>query len=331
MSTTPHTNDVPPAQDTPRNRHYGDFYGLTQPDPSAVTDGRPLLVVHGNCQAESLRVLLDGRYGDRIRTARLVPAHELVEADVPHLLRVLADATYLVTQPVVAGYRGLPVGTSDLLAAAPHLRTAVVPVMRWAGLHPTQAIVRTPAGDPPVVPYHDLRTVAACRRTDAAASIADVVAARPTVSVVAVSALRDASLGELTRRIEAHHAVDVRDVFTRAGRRSAYVINHPTNDALVEVADLVAASLGLGAPREFDPGRTLLGSVVAPLNLDAAALAQVPVTDDDIDAVWRVQGVAVPDEDVAGAHVAWYREHPQALADAVARHGGLLDLMEVTA
>lgn len=318
---------VPAVEATPRNLHYGEFYGLTDPVPTADPDGRPVLAVHGNCQAESLRVLLDGRYGDRIRTIRLVPAHELVADDVPHLHRTLAQAQYLVTQPVAPGYRGLPVGTEELLTAAPHVRSTIVPVMRWAGLHPAQVIVRTPAGEPPIVPYHDLRVIAACRRAgDHAARVTS--ADLPQLDERAVAALRDASLAELTRRIEAHGAVDIRDALTRPGRRSVHVINHPTNDVLVEVADRIAAALDLGAPREYDPGRSLLGALVAPMDERAAAFAQVPMSDDDVARVWQVRGQAVGEDELVAAHAAWYAEHPQALADAVRRHATLLEIVD---
>jgi hypothetical protein len=43
----------------------------------------------------------------------------------------------------------------------PHATVVRWPVIRWAGLHPFQAIVRDPrdpSRDPPIVPYHDLRT-----------------------------------------------------------------------------------------------------------------------------------------------------------------------------
>jgi len=55
---------VAPARTSPdqgRREHYGEFYGL-RPLPD---DGRPLLLVHGNCQAEALRVLLEIADGER--------------------------------------------------------------------------------------------------------------------------------------------------------------------------------------------------------------------------------------------------------------------------
>ena len=90
---------------TGRRQHYAHFYGLL-PLPR---DERPLLVVHGNCQAEALRVLLAGD-ASPVRTVRVPPVHELTSEDLPHLDRLLAEVDVLVSQPVRDGYRDLPVG-----------------------------------------------------------------------------------------------------------------------------------------------------------------------------------------------------------------------------
>ena len=79
-------------------------------------DDRPLLVVVGNCQAESYRLLLDA--GD-LRTQRIPALHELTPADVPPLLELLSRTDFLVSQPTVDDYRGLPVGTRQLHAVLP--------------------------------------------------------------------------------------------------------------------------------------------------------------------------------------------------------------------
>ena len=130
-----------------RRLHYGEFYGLR---PLPPDDGRPLVVVHGNCQAESLRVLLAGS----MRSVRMPPVHELERSDLPHLRRTLAHASGLVSQPVRPDYRELPLGTAQVTAALPPgAQTVLFPVMRYAGLFPFQAIVRSPVGDPPVAPF----------------------------------------------------------------------------------------------------------------------------------------------------------------------------------
>lgn len=305
---------------TPRNLHYGAFYGLTD----LPQDGRPLLLVHGNCQAESLRVLLE-LMAPYVCAVRLVPAHEMTADDVPHLHRLLERATYLVTQPIVAGYRGLPIGTTDLMAYSAAERTAVVPVLRWAGLHPTQVIVRSAAGDPPIVPYHDLRTVLEAVRSEGRDASSGIL---PQLPLSAARALRDLSRAELARRIEAHGAIDVVDLFERPGRRSVHVINHPTNDVLLDVAARLGEALGLDPIRDVDPGRVLLGSLVAPIEPSAAHLAELPLSDDDRAGVWRVHGEPVPHADIHAAHRAWYARHPDALEAALRRHRPALEILE---
>lgn len=302
------THSLPAVEPTPRNLHYGAFYDL-----APIDEGKPLLLVHGNCQAESLRVLLEGHFGHEVTTARLVPAHELSADDVPYLHRILRRASLLVTQPIVAGYRGLPVGTADLQQVAPQPATCVVPVLRWAGLHPTQAIVRSSAGDPPVAPYHDLRTV-----------LEATTGKRPHLGVDAARSLRAMSLAALRERTERHAALAVDDLLALPGRRTVHVINHPTNAVLEAVATRLGERLGLGEPRAFDPGRTLLGSVVAPVE---EAAATVNGLDADPDDTWLVAGERVPGRQVREAHLAWYARHPEALDAALTRHREALEIL----
>ena len=290
---------------TGRQQHYAHFYGLL-PLPS---DDRPLLVVHGNCQAESLRVLLDGG-ASPVRTVRIPPVHELTAADLPHLDRVLARVDVLVSQPVRAGYRGLPVGTAELLARARRgVRPVLVPILRWAALHPFQVIVRSPAaGEPPVVPYHDLRTLT-------------LAAGRPPLPEVpsagAVRAIRELSVRELHGRQSRHGTLPVVDALLGAGAAAAHTVNHPGNGVLAEVASRVLAAAGLpGAVA--DPGRTLLDSVHTPVRpevLDALGIAGAPSRDD-----WLVHGRRVADGEVRAAHLRWYAAHPGVAEAGLARH-----------
>lgn len=302
------TSCLPAVEPTPRNLHYGAFYGL-----SPIDEDKPLLLVHGNCQAESLRILLEGRFGHAVTTARLVPAHELGADDVPYLHRLLRRASLLVTQPIVAGYRGLPVGTGDLQRVAPHLTACVVPVLRWAGLHPAQAIVRSRAGEPPIVPYHDLRTVAEA-----------ATGQRPHLGCAAARSLREMSLAALRERTVRHSAVAIDDLLARRGERTVHVINHPTNAVLDGVAARLGERLGLGAPRTFDPGRTLLYSVVAPIEAAAAAVNGLEADPDD---TWLVQGEQVPGLQIREAHLAWYARHPEGLDAALTRHRDALNVL----
>ncbi len=290
-----------------RRGHYARFYGLL-PIPR---DDRPLLVVHGNCQAESLRVLLDGP-ASPVRTVRLPPVHELSAGDLPHLDRVLAQVDVLVAQPVRDGYRGLPLGTAEVLSrAARRPRSVVVPIIRWAALHPFQVIVRSPsAGDAPLVPYHDLRTLA-------------LAAGRPALPEVpspgAVRAVRDLSVRELHGRQERHGALPVVDLLQAAGAAAAHTVNHPGNGVLAGVARRVLSAVG--SPAEIaDPGRTLLDSVHTPVLPEVLEALELPGPPGSTREDWLVHGRRVPDAAVRAAHLRWYADHPGVAEAGLARH-----------
>lgn len=298
---------------TGRRQHYAHFYGLL-PLPR---DDRPLLLVHGNCQAESLRVLLAGGVlldggASPVRTVRVPPVHELVAEDLPHLDRVLAEVDVLVSQPVRDGYRDLPLGTAEVLSRAGRRpRSVLVPIIRWAALHPFQVIVRSPAaGEPPPVPYHDLRTLT-------------LAAGRPALpeipSADAVRAVRDLSVRELSARQERHGALPVVDLLHDAGAAAAQTVNHPGNGVLTGVAARVLAAIGL--PGEIaDPGRTLLDSVhtpVLPEVLEALGLAD---GSGSAHADWLVHGTRIPDAAVREAQLRWYADHPGVAEAGLARH-----------
>jgi hypothetical protein len=293
---------------TGRRQHYAHFHGLL-PVPE---DERPLVLVHGNCQAESLRVLL-GADASPVRTVRVPPVHELTAEDLPRLDRLLASVDVLVSQPVTDGYRDLPLGTAQVLARAPRSpRLVVVPVIRWAALHPFQVIVRSPgAGEPPVVPYHDVRTLTLAAGRPALAEVPTPAGAR---------AVRELSAGELRGRQERHGSLPVVDLLLEAGAAATHTVNHPGNGVLTGLARRVLAAVGLPA-EVADPGRTLLDSVHAPVLgpvLDALGLSG-PGRED-----WLVAGRRVSDAEVREAHLRWYAEHPGVAEAGLARHAATL-------
>ncbi len=291
-----------------RTAHFGVFYGVRP----LMGDG-PVTLVHGNCQAESLRVMLDG--GD-LATVRMPPVHELTPGDLPHLRRWLARAAVLVTQPIHAGYRGLPLGADQLAAALPaHARVARFPVVRFAGLYPTHVIVRPPSDPaltPPVVPYHDLRGLAAA---------AGVTVAAPTPA--RVRAIAAASLAALRARETAHDTVVVSDLFERPGFEQLRTLNHPGNAVLATIAARVRARLGLGA-HAADPGRPLLDGVHAPRTAAVIAAFDLP---DAPREHWVVDGRTVSTDAVRAAHAAFYAAHPDAVAAGMRRHAETLRIL----
>lgn len=286
-----------------RRQHYADFYG------GPARDGRPLGLVHGNCQAEALRLVLAGSPGLPWQLVRVPPVHELTTEDLPALDALLARATLLVAQPVRDGYRGLPVGTAEVAVRLPPGASVVrVPIVRDMAVHPWQAIVRVPDGaEPPVVPYHDLRTLTGLVPVDA-----DLPAAAA------------ASRAELARREARDCDVAVSDLLPSFGVDAVHVLNHPGNGVLVALARRVQEALGVPVDAS-DPGRALLGGTRAPLErrvLEALGLDLARTREH-----WLVAGEPLAAAAVEQAQRAWYATRPDVVAEGLRRYADRLPLL----
>ncbi|MET3510375.1 WcbI family polysaccharide biosynthesis putative acetyltransferase [Plantibacter flavus] len=285
-----------------RRRHYAEFYGLA---PLPTEFG----VVLGNCQAESLRTVMDAP--DR-RFVRVPAVHEMTAEDAERLHEVVGAAHTVVSQPVRDDYHGLPLGTRQV-AAATSARVLTVTPVRFGGLHPFQAAVRVPGVEenPPLVAYHDVRTLAA------AAGIPVVSALQPD----AVRAIGRASVEELRRR-EAATDVPVSDLFDLVTADHARTVNHPGNAVWLplgaRVLDVLGAPGGVTAP-----GRPLLNAVRAPIAPEVVDAWSLP---DEPRDHWIIEGVEVDDAEVRAAHTDWYASHPEFVVVAVDRLAALLSV-----
>lgn len=315
-----------------RTRHYGTFYDLDPADRADTaagdqpgsgkddsTDHRPLLLVWGNCQAEAIRVLLSGSPTLPARAVRIPPVFELTESDLGHLGRLAARARMLIAQPVKDNYRGLPLGTAQVAALLPAGGTVLRwPVLRYAAYHPFQAIIRDPqeeSRDPPVVPYHDLRTLVSAR-TGVDTLTVDIPAS-------ACRGVAEASLAELRRRERSHCDIPISDVFDHPRWGDMHTINHPGNRVLVELARRI--QLALDAPADaVDPGRELLGDVRAPVPAAALAALGLPGSGS---ASWRLGGRTISAAEVHRAQWHWYRNNPQVVDAGYDRHRETLNLL----
>lgn len=262
-----------------------------------------LLVVVGNCQAESTRKLLMST--GHFTGERIAPVHELEAADMGWFLDLVARADVLVTQPIRDNYRGLPVGTRQLQTSA---RRVVVPVLRFDGLMPYQAIIRDPvdpALNPPVVPYHDLRTLAA------AAGYAGAAAPSP-------DALRRAaamSVEQMRVRERAHGAVVVSDYLETTP--VWHTVNHPDNATLAFMASRILEALGL-SDEPVAPDYEMLGGLDAPIDAAAADALGVSVAGRE---EWRERGAGDIDADeIRAAQLEFYRQRPALVAHGLQRH-----------
>ena len=285
-----------------RRRHYAEFYGLAPLPPEFG-------VVLGNCQAESLRTVMDAP--DR-RFVRVPAVHEMTAEDAERLHEVVGAAHTVVSQPVRDDYHGLPLGTRQV-AAATSARVLTVTPVRFGGLHPFQAAVRVPGVEenPPLVAYHDVRTLAA------AAGIPVVSALQPD----AVRAIGRASVEELRRR-EAATDVPVSDLFDSVTADHARTVNHPGNAVWLplgaRVLDVLGAPGGVTAP-----GRPLLNAVRAPIAPEVVDAWSLP---DEPRDHWIIEGVEVDDAEVRAAHTDWYASHPEFVVVAVDRLAALLSV-----
>ncbi|CAL4860968.1 WcbI family polysaccharide biosynthesis putative acetyltransferase [Microbacterium sp. MM2322] len=281
---------------TARRAHYAAFYG----DLPAAGYG----VVVGNCQAESVRLVLDS---GEMPLLRMPPVHELDAADTARLHEVLAGASALVAQPVKDDYHGLPLGTRQLAASLPPSGRAVTfPVVRFTGLYPFQAALHVPGTEevPPIVAYHDVRTLA-----EAAG-----IPVRSELSAEAVRAEAADSLAELGRREESLD-VAISDLFAEPRFELVRTVNHPGNEVILEIGDRVLRALGRPGTAT-EPGRPLLNAVHAPREswvIDAWDLDAEP------QAAWTVNGVPVDPAEVREAHLEWYRRHPDFVRGALER------------
>ncbi|WJY68632.1 WcbI family polysaccharide biosynthesis putative acetyltransferase [Corynebacterium auris] len=274
------------------------------------------LTVVGNCQAESTRKLLmsTGHFDSQ----RITPVHELTAADMGWFTELLSRTDVLVSQPIREGYRGLPVGAAQMRSLLPRgARHVLVPVLRYDGLMPYQAIIRDPDDpslNPPVVPYHDLRLLAAAARgLDA-----------PVCVTPSASALRRAaalSVGQMRAREKHHGTVEVSPHLDSAP--VWHTVNHPDNATLAVAADAVLAELGLGG-RVTPPDYEMLGGLDAPVDPAAADALGVRVAGRE---GWQPR----PGEDIAARQLEFYRARPRLVAHGLRRHAERLATLGLSA
>lgn len=285
-----------------RRRHYSEFYGLT-PLPEHFG------VVLGNCQAESLRMVIDA---PEHRFVRVPAVHEMTAADAARLHEIVRAADTVVSQPIRDDYRDLPLGTRQI-AALTDARVLTVPPVRFAGLHPFQAAIRVPGieGDPPIVAYHDIRTLAA-------------VAGIPVVAALTPDGVRGVGESSIDTLRGREQSADVRvsDLFDAVTTDHARTINHPGDAVWMPLGARLLEALG-HAGGTTDPGRPLLNSVRAPLEPEVIEAWALP---DEPRAHWIVDGAPIDDAEVRAAHLEWYAAHPDFVGAAVTRLAPLLDV-----
>lgn len=277
----------------------------------------PWLTVVGNCQAESLRLQMEST--GQTASRRIPPVHELASDDLPALRELLARTDILAIQPIRDDYRGLPLGTSQLIALLPPSATVVLfPVLRYDGLMPYQAIIRDPdepSLNPPVVPYHDLRILAAAARglDSPAPGTTDLDVLRRAAAL---------SVGQMRAREEHHGTVPMADYLDTAPQW--HTVNHPNNATLATLAQRVADIVVPGATVTPPADREMLGETDAPIDAHAARALGVHATARHS---WTFRGREIPDAEIERAHFELYRSRPRLVQAGLERHAERLDLL----
>ncbi|OFT90789.1 MULTISPECIES: WcbI family polysaccharide biosynthesis putative acetyltransferase [Corynebacterium] len=287
----------------------------------------PTLTVIGNCQAESLRKLLMGT--GHFESHRIPPVHELTTADMPWFGELLKRSDVVVAQPIRDDYRGLPVGTAQAFATAPpHAQQVVVPVLRFDGLMPYQAIIRDPDDsslNPPVVPYHDLRILVA-----AAASSGESVAAGAANVLgraVTPAALRRAaamSVQQIRNREKRHNTVVISNFLET--NPVWHTVNHPNNETLCVLARGVLRTLGLPTESITAPDCEMLGELDAPIEPESVDALGVDPTAVAGRESWKTRNGGVLDEEqIVREQLEFYRQRPRLVAHGLQRHADRIE------
>lgn len=280
---------------------YGQFYG-TRP---VGLDARPLWIVFGGPQADALRALFATVSPAPYRTVPIPQESHITQDDVPYLHRWLSSAAALVTQSHLTGW-GESAQPALHRSLAPGARTVVCPRLLFAGLHPYQVATSPALGKaPPIVPYHDLRTVALV------AGICDRDARARHTSVQAVQHMAAWSLA-CQRLRERDCDVTVLDRMRDLGGEAMHAVDRPSNELLLTLARRVAEVLGVRLEIRL-PRHEVFGDVQAPLEevvVDALGLPDEPRPD------WAVHGRPVTMQEVEDAQLEWYAAHPEVL-DAI--------------
>lgn len=280
----------------------------------AVRSQLPKVAIWGNCQSYGLQrtLLSDPDFCKKFSLLRLPPVHEITPMELRRLRAALPQVDFFVTQNIRENYRGLGLGTSDLLQfCRADAKVVRIPTVYFRGHHPFLCYVRpSSATSVPQMPvtgdYHDLRAIAG------AAAALGFATAGPGDQRKIHQRTYFESLEELKRRDETLDVV-VADIFAHDGRRTnlLHTINHPANRLLSELANRIASRLGATfTPR---PGmREWLGDIRlvddAPANTHAAS------------GHWDSPDQAYSISQVIELHKAVYRDNPRLLKHAMKTH-----------
>jgi hypothetical protein len=299
-------------------------------------DHRPIALVYGTCQAEALRQILvtHPAFAERYHLPRIPSAHEITPHVLARIESRLPEVEVLITQEIRPGYRGMSLGTEQLIVQLPDSATVMrYPVAYFEGVFPFQVGVNR--GDKPrlalvasdpITDYHDLRTLyAASRGWDLGTTLRrlDELQLDPKwVRDNAERSLKELSNGEAA--CTAQLAAFVRQHPTT----SFHTVNHPANGLITEVARQLLTHLGYqDADLVLGSRQTHLDGVIAPLEPQIVrALGGEPGV--DTHGEWVFSSGTFSRAEVISAYLAVYADDPGLLADGLRQHAERLHTLE---
>jgi hypothetical protein len=297
-----------------------------------VAANLPVCVTYGNCQAEALREVLcaSPAFAAQYRIPKIPPVHAITAAELSELQELLAGASLIIAQPISVGYRGLALGTDEIIAAAPRgCRILRFPVLFFGPLFPFQAYVhvtgRNFVNAPITGNYHDLRIIScAARGMEPEAALDWLQSYVPeTYRLREFAAGVAANLRARERDLE----IPVLDRFTAspiAEVSSFFTINHPTRQTLRYVSEGVHRALEI--PFEDTGEAEPLDVIRTPIEDPVLNALDLPGTGTD---EWVVDGNRVSMETVVAAHLDFYRQRPDVLDAALKEHGARLAILKL--
>jgi hypothetical protein len=296
-------------------------------------DHRPIALVYGNCQAEAIRRILATHpaFADTYQLLRIPAVHEISQHELTLIQERLPEVAVLISQEIKPGYRGLALGTEQLIDRLPaDARVIRYPVAYFEGVFPFHVYVNR-GNDPlstnaPITDYHDLRTLyAAGQGWDTHTTLSRLAELKLDPEWIRANA--EQSLQELARR-EANFTAQLASLIRQHPTTSFNTINHPVNALITEVARQSLEYLGYrDADLVKDSRQVYLDHMRAPREPQIVQALGAPPSLEDRDE-WVTSAGVFSKADVVSAHLALYAEDPALLADGLRKHEVRLKVLE---
>jgi hypothetical protein len=307
---------------------------VAKPVPARPRHGhRPIALVYGTCQAEALRQILvtHPAFAQRYHLPRIPSAHDITPPVLARLDSLLPKVEVLITQEIEPDYRGMALGTEQLVARLPASATVMrFPVAYFEGTFPFQVYIDrdSPRGATcfPLTNSHDVRTLyAASRGWDVGTTLRRLDELRLDPQWVRDNAER--SLKEFSSReigLEAQLTPFIRQHPTT----SFHTVNHPANGLVTETARQLLSHLGYqDADLVLGSRQTYLDCVIMPLEPQIVrALGGEP--DADMSGELLTSAGTFSRAEVISAYLALYADNPDLLANGLRQHAERLHTLE---